>query len=282
MKLVHDPRCLEYHSPGHPERPERVSAAIDLLGDKYPVLRPDEASVEDIQRVHDRRLIEQVQSESFVDPDTPAHHGIFSFAKLSAGAAVKAAELALNGEVAMSLMRPPGHHAGAAQLGGFCYFNNIAIATAWALTKVERVAIVDFDCHHGNGTQDIFLDNDSVLFVSLHQSPLYPGTGLRSEQNCRNYPLPAGTDESAFLDDFNRALDEVSGFEPDLIAVSAGFDAYKNDPITDMNLERDTFRMIGSLIAGLQRPRFAVLEGGYASDMSFCVQAFMEGFDETA
>lgn len=282
MKLVHDPRCLEYHSPGHPERPERVSAAIDLLRDHYAIVCPTEARLEDIQRVHVQRLIEQVQSESFVDPDTPTYPSIFAIAKLSAGAAVKAAELALNGEVAMSLMRPPGHHAGAAQLSGFCYFNNVAIATAWALTKVERVAIVDFDCHHGNGTQDIFLDNDSVLFVSLHQSPLYPGTGLRSEQNCRNYPLPAGTDGSAYLDEFKRALEEVSGFEPDLIAVSAGFDAYKNDPITDMNLERDTFRIIGSLIAALGRPRFAVLEGGYASDMAFCIQAFVEGFDETA
>lgn len=259
-----------------------MSAAIDLLRDKYPVLRPDEASVEDIQRVHDQRLIEQVQDESFIDPDTPAHPGIFAIARLSAGAAVQAAELALDGEVAMSLMRPPGHHAGAAQLGGFCYLNNVAIASAWALTKVERVAIVDFDCHHGNGTQDIFLDNDSVLFVSLHQSPLYPGTGLRSEQNCRNYPLPAGTEESAYLDEFKRALHEIGAFEPDLIAVSAGFDAYKNDPITDMNLERDTFRTIGSLIAGLQQPRFAVLEGGYAPDMAFCIQAFVEGFDETA
>ena len=126
------------------------------------------------------------------------------------------------------------------------------------------------------------MENDRILFVSLHQSPLYPGTGLRSEQNCRNYPLPAGTDGSAFLDQFNRALEEVSGFEPDLIAVSAGFDAYKNDPITDMNLERETFRTIGSLLAALGRPRFAVLEGGYASDMAFCIQAFVEGFDATA
>jgi acetoin utilization deacetylase AcuC-like enzyme len=282
LKLIHAPKCLEYNSPGHPERPERVSAAIELLHDQYRIVHPEEARLEDIKRVHDQRLLDQVQSESFIDPDTPAYLGIFAIAKLSAGAAVKAAELALNGEVAVSLMRPPGHHAGAGQLGGFCYFNNIAIATAWALTKVERVAIVDFDCHHGNGTQDIVTGHDRVLFVSLHQSPLYPGTGLRSERNCRNYPLPAGTDGPTYLDEFNGALDEVSGFKPDLIAVSAGFDAYKNDPITDMNLERDTFGAIGRLLADLRLPRFAVLEGGYASDMAFCIQAFVEGFHETA
>ena len=282
MIFAYNPRCLEYNSPGHPERPERVSAAIELIGNSYPVLSPEEATVEDIKRVHGQDLIDQVQNESFFDPDTPAYPDIFSLARLSAGAAIKAAELAMDGKVAMSLMRPPGHHAGADQLGGFCYFNNVAIAAAWGLTRVARVAIVDFDCHHGNGTQDIFLGNDSVLFVSLHQSPLYPGTGLASEQNCRNYPLPAGTDGSAYLDEFKRALDEVSGFGPDLIAVSAGFDAYKKDPITDMNLERETFGAIGSLIAGLRLPRFAVLEGGYASDMAFCIQAFVEGFDETA
>ena len=282
MKLIYDPRCLDYSSPGHPERPGRVSAAIELLHDQYRIVPPEEARLEEIQRVHDQYLIEQVQSESFVDPDTPTHPGIFSLARLSAGAAVKAAELALEGVVAMSLMRPPGHHAGPDQLGGFCHFNNIAIATAWALTKVERVAIVDFDCHHGNGTQDIVMGDERILFVSLHQSPLYPGTGLKSEQNCRNYPLPAGTDGSTYLNEFKRGLDEVNAFEPDLIAVSAGFDTYKNDKITDVNLERDTFGAIGSMLAALGRPRFAVLEGGYASDMAFCIKAFVEGFDETA
>jgi len=246
------------------------------------IVQPQEARVEDIERVHDHRLIEQVQSENFFDPDTPAHPGIFDIARRSAGAALKAAELSLGGQVAMSLMRPPGHHAGRSQLGGFCYFNNVAIATAWALTEVERVAIVDFDCHHGNGTQDIFLGHDRILFVSLHQSPLYPGTGLSNELNCRNYPLPAGIEGSAFLDRFKKALDDVDDFDPGLIAVSAGFDAYQNDPITDMNLDRDTFGAIGLLIAELGRPCFAVLEGGYATDMAYCIKAFVEGFDETA
>ncbi len=282
MKLIYSPRCLSYHQPGHPESPERVQTTFELLGDRLDVVPPAEAMVEDLERVHSVALIEQVRSGCFFDPDTPVFPAVFSLACLSAGAAVRAAELALGEDVTMSLslMRPPGHHATRDQLGGFCYFNNIAVATAWALTKVGRVAIVDFDCHHGNGTQDIFLGNERVLFVSLHQNPQYPGTGLVSEQNCRNYPLPAGTDGVTYLNSFSQALDEVRAFAPDMVAVSAGFDAYKNDPITDMGLTRDTFEQIGRMIAALKVPRFAVLEGGYAADLARCVERFLVGFDD--
>src|SRR5262249_13030874 len=149
--------------------------------------------------------------------------------------------------------------------------NNIAIAVAKVLQQEDRkVAILDFDCHHGNGTEDIFRGNERVLFTSLHQSPCYPGTGLTSEDNCINYPLPPGTAPLQFLAALDKAINEIRNFKPDLLAVSAGFDAYKDDPITQMGLEIKTFQEIGRHIADFTQsklPCFAVLEGGYAPEL---------------
>ena len=161
---------------------------------------------------------------------------------------------------------------------GFCYFNNIAIAVAKVLA-VSRIAIVDFDCHHGNGTENIFLGNDRVLFASLHQSPCYPGTGLRSQKNCRNYPLPPQTEETEFLEALDHALDEVRAFKPQLIAISAGFDAHKADPITEMELEVETFGKIGERLRGLCLPSFAVLEGGYGARFAACAETFVDSLN---
>ncbi|MFN3966935.1 MAG: histone deacetylase, partial [Endomicrobiia bacterium] len=171
-------------------------------------------------------------------------------------------------------------HATKNQLGGFCYFNNIAIAVKYLLanSSVDSVAILDIDCHHGNGTQDIFLGEDKILFVSLHQVPLYPGTGLTSEKNCLNFPLPPGTEEKIYLNTLEKALKEIENFKPNLIAVSAGFDTYKKDPITNMNLEKISYKKIAELISGLKIPRFAVLEGGYSSDLPECIYNFILGF----
>jgi acetoin utilization deacetylase AcuC-like enzyme len=175
-------------------------------------------------------------------------------------------------------MRPPGHHATKNNPGGFCYFNNIAIAVKKLLLKGQRVAILDIDCHHGNGTQDIFLGNDNTLFVSLHQVPLYPGTGLSPEKNCLNFPLAQGTDEKVYLSTFETAIKEVNKFKPDAIAVSAGFDTYRNDPLTGLNLEKSTYKKIAKIISSLNLPRFAVLEGGYSDDLPECIYNFLTGF----
>jgi acetoin utilization deacetylase AcuC-like enzyme len=227
-------------------------------------------------------LVEQVKNGEFLDADTPNSKRMFEYALLSAGAAIQAQEIALHKEYAFSLMRPPGHHASRNSAGGFCYFNNIAVAVSKALDTVERVAIIDIDCHHGNGTQDIFLGNKRVLYVSLHQSPLYPGTGLKSEENCLNLPLSPGTGQEEYLTEFKKAIEEVKKFSPRLIAVSAGFDTYKADPLTNLNLEKETYAKISGLISALKKPTFSVLEGGYnVFELPECIEQYLMGWDCT-
>ncbi len=276
MKIVYSDRCLGYEKPGHPESPERVRSIYEFIKDRYDFVGPGEITDEMILAVHTQRLFDSVREGTFVDPDTPNFSDILDLARFSAAAAVTAADIALNGEPAFSLMRPPGHHAGRDSLEGFCYFNNIAVATLHALSQIDKVAIVDFDCHHGNGTQDIFLGDERVRYVSTHESPLYPGTGGESKQNCLNYPLPAGTDEEAFMSVFDEAMGRVREFVPDLVAVSAGFDSYRGDPLTRMSLEITTFEKIGQAIRELHKPTFAVLEGGYSAQLKECVRAFLE------
>ncbi len=277
MKIVFSDKCLEYSQAGHPESPERVRAPYEYLKDKYEFVTPREIEEEDILLVHSQSLLECVKTGRFYDADSPSYPDIFLYAKLSAAAAITACKLALKGDLSMSLLRPPGHHAGKDFLGGFCYFNNVAIAVAKALPQVGKAAIIDFDCHHGNGTQDIFLGRQNVLYVSLHQSPLYPGTGLASENNCLNFPLPAGTDEPAYMTAFSKAIEAINGFDPGLVAVSAGFDTYKGDPLATLYLEKSTYGKIGRAIRELGKPLFAVLEGGYSDDLPECIHSFLKG-----
>jgi acetoin utilization deacetylase AcuC-like enzyme len=279
MKILYSDTCLEYSQPGHPESPDRVRSAYAFLEHKHDFLTPEAASDDDVLLVHTEQLLNQIRTGNFYDGDSPAYPNLYRHALLSAGGAIAAANLALEGSLSLSLMRPPGHHAGRSFLGGFCYFNNIAIAVAGILDRVEKVAIIDFDCHHGNGTQDIFLGHDSVLYVSLHQSPLYPGTGIQSELNCRNYPVMAGTDETGYMAVFSEAMGEVAEFKPDVIAISAGFDTYKEDPITRVALEIDSYQKIGRSIKSLGLPTFSVLEGGYSGKMPQCIESYLKGLD---
>ncbi len=334
MVVLYSPRCLDYAAVGHPENPERIRSAVAQLQKEFHTwVDPLPCTDDDILRVHSREQLDAVRTGAFEDVDTPFFPDIFEIAKLSAGAAILAAEHALAGRPAFSLMRPPGHHAERNRVMGFCYFNSIAIAVARVLasqpksdlinlnrrraeparptttpvgrggptapqlargvyepaTNVQRVAILDFDCHHGNGTEDIFRGDERVLFVSLHQSPCYPGTGLASEGNCINYALAPGTGPEKFLETLDEAMDRIRGFNPQLLAVSAGFDSYKNDPITHMGLEVETFYEIGRRVADFTRPIgalgqhalpcFAVLEGGYAREFAQCVDAFIGGLE---
>jgi len=284
MKIFYSPECLNYSQPGHPESPARARKTYELLEQRgYEFLDPGPCTEQDILLAHSNELLDKVKKGTFFDFDTPAFPNIYEIAVLSAGSAIDAAFHCINeGESAFSLMRPPGHHATKNVLGGFCYFNNIAIASLKAKEEqkgIERVAIVDFDCHHGNGTEDIMLGRAGFLYLSLHQSPLYPGTGLKSRDNCINYPVAANTPPEEYLAKFEEGIGKVREFAPDLLAISAGFDSYLDDPITNLDLDLDTFGSIGEILAGIGVPTFAVLEGGYSRDLPECVYRFLQGLE---
>ena len=200
-----------------------------------------------------------------MDTMTCIGEGTWTGAKAAADAAATAADLIADGAgVAYAVCRPPGHHAGPAFFGGSCYLNNAAVAAAQLRAAgLERVAIVDVDAHHGNGTEDILRDRPNLLFVSVHQYPGYPGTGTTSFANCQNFPVAPHTPREAHMADLARSWDKVLGFKPDLVPVSAGFDAYARDPITEMTLEREDFATLGRWLGESGLPAAAVLEGGY-------------------
>jgi len=280
VEIIYDKRCLEYCAPGHPERPERVSETVALLErEKFAFIKPSPADDSDILLAHSGELLETVRGGDFHEPDTPAHENIYEIALLSCGGAIRAAELAKESKNSFSLMRPPGHHATRDNLMGFCYFNNVTIA-ALKVFKGKKVAVIDFDCHHGNGTEDILKGRENCLYVSLHQSPGYPGTGLVSSGNIRNFPLPPGTGGNAYFSVLERALRGVEEFNPDYIGVSAGFDSYRGDPLMAMALDEGDFGKIGALIKGLAKPVFSVLEGGYSPDLPRLILAYLSGLSE--
>lgn len=267
-----------YHTPGHPEAPWRVSRTAERLqAAGHALLPPDQpATDEAILRVHSPRHIESLRTGEFRDPDTPFYPSIDAIARTSLAGALSAAARAKAGEPAFSLMRPPGHHAGRERVSGFCYLNNIAVAVSGL--PAPRVAIVDVDVHHGDGTEEWAFGKEGVSFVSLHQAPLYPGTGLRSRGNCRNIPLPPGTGEAQYLKALEGALHEALGLRPDLLAVSAGFDTYKECPLAQLRLDAPTYKRIGRMLAETKLRRFAVLEGGYAEALPLLVERFLDGF----
>lgn len=289
MKILFSEKCLEYRYPRHPESPGRVHETFKFLKEKgFEFVEPRPCPEKELLLVHDGDFIEEMRSENFSYVDSPVLPGIYDYARLSAGSAIHAMEISLKSEKAFSLMRPPGHHVGKRGLAlgsmslGFCYFNNIAIACKKALEFVKKVAIIDFDCHHGNGTQDIFIGHPNVLYVSLHKYPFYPGTGKKSERNCLNYPLSDGTTERGYMKTFKQALEQVKKFNPNLIAISAGFDVHKDDDITfgGLGLNYESFRTIGRLIKKLKKPSFAVLEGGYGKILPRSVYEFLLGYSD--
>jgi acetoin utilization deacetylase AcuC-like enzyme len=280
--IYFDARTGEYGASGHPEAPFRVTRASERLAAAGHTLErpPRVASPEDVALLHSPTHYRAVLSGDWDDPDTPFYPGIADIALISLAGALSAADRALAGDPSFSLMRPPGHHAGKDRVAGFCYFNNLALACASLLKekKATRVAILDIDVHHGDGTESLVLGNEAIRFTSLHQVPLYPGTGLVSRGNCVNIPLGEGADEDEYFAELEPALQDLLDFKPDALAVSAGFDTYKEDPLAGLRLEKNTYKRIGALLAATKLPRFAVLEGGYAEDVPKLIESFLDGF----
>ena len=239
------------------------------------------ASRAEVERCHDAAYVERllgVSERMLLDPDTVASATSYEAALLAAGTAIEAARRG-----AFALVRPPGHHALRERAMGFCLFNNVAIAARAAQAEgVGRVAIVDWDVHHGNGTEAIFRDDDSVLFVSLHQWPFYPGTGGPDDQDktTLNVPLAAGSGDAEYADAFTQIVEPaVARFEPELVLVSAGFDAHVEDPLAGMDVTEEGFRELARRSAALGPRTAAVLEGGYNLEtLPRLVVAALEGF----
>jgi acetoin utilization deacetylase AcuC-like enzyme len=280
VELVAHPALAELHPTGHhPESPARYRVLLEHFG-AWREAEP--ARVEDVERCHDLRyvaLIRSIEGETWLDGDTVASETTFEAALLAAGAAIEAVRLG-----GFALARPPGHHALPTRAMGFCIFDSIAVAARWAQAQLgfERVAIVDWDVHHGNGTQAIFEDDETILFVSLHQWPFYPGTGGPNDQRpgTLNVPLPAGSGDEEYMRVFAEVVEPVVGaFEPELVLVSAGFDAHVEDPLAEMEVTADGFRELARRSAALAPRCGAVLEGGYnLATLPGLVEAALDGF----
>ncbi len=290
VALLSSPVCLEHEPRGHPENRDRLEAIDQALTDSglhARLLHPAAqlASLDDIAAVHERSYIQELaaiaeRGGGHIDIDTLVSRGSFGAARAAAGCTIGAVDVVMNGEAqaAFALVRPPGHHARPGRGMGFCLFNNVAIAARYALRayQLQRLLIVDFDAHHGNGTQEAFYASSQVMYFSTHQYPFYPGSGHWDETGSGpgkgftvNVPLPAGTED----DGLQRAYEEIlvplaQRFRPDVILVSAGYDIHWADPLTDMGASVTGIARIVSLIQSLAAELCAgrlvfTLEGGY-------------------
>lgn len=268
MKFIYNKIFLKHKTNLHPECPERLNYFDKNL--KETILKDGEKY---LSLIYDKNYIELIKNssknEANLDADTYTNEFSYKAACFSVGATIKAAK-----ENNFSLGRPPGHHANKNKAMGFCLFNNIALASKFLANKGKKVFILDIDGHHGNGTQDIFYDTNKVLFLSTHQFPAYPGTGRLEEIGNKegigytiNIPLPPTTGDDLFLEILSKIIPEIKKkFNPDIVAVSAGFDAHHSDSLLQLNLTTNAFYEIATLLSKNFKNIFACLEGGYNLD----------------
>ena len=299
---LHHPCSLAHDTGAHPERADRITAIEHALAKRDWIgFEREEAPAIDLARleaIHPEPYVEAIRricarGGGMLDIDTVASSASFEAALHSAGGAVRAVDAVIGGqaEVAFCGLRPPGHHAESARAMGFCIFNNVAIAARHALDShgIERVLVLDWDVHHGNGTNDIFYDSNYVLYTSIHQSPLYPGTGAVSENGSGegegftiNLPVPPGSGHDEWLSLVEHVVVPVArSYRPQLVLVSAGFDAHRDDPLANCELTEESYAALTSTVCGLARELDAAiaftLEGGYdLSALSASVVAVLE------
>jgi len=291
VTLYTDRRMIEHRVPkGHPERPERLETILrhlDRTG--YTASCPSgmvrEATAEELRRVHPAAYLEELEvaerrGGGAIEADTWMSEGSLLAARLAAGAGIEAVADVLGGPSrrALCLVRPPGHHALPSHAMGFCLFSNIAVAAQEAIARhdVNRLLIVDFDVHHGNGTQEIFYESPKVGFLSIHRHPFYPGTGLKSETGAgeglgrvKNIPLPHGTPRTEYHAAFRAGLHALADrIKPELVLISAGFDAHAEDPVGDLGLDMEDFEILTREVVAVAETHaqgriVSLLEGGY-------------------
>jgi len=284
IALLANPEQIGHRAEGHPERPERVGAILDAIKASNLGLVPDVAPPAEesmISRVHDPRYVAMLDRTAeagggYLDPDTYITPLSMRAARTAAGAVVEGVHRVLDAKVkhALAVVRPPGHHAEHAQAMGFCLINNIAVGLMAARAKgIRRIGVLDFDVHHGNGTQHSFENDAEVFYASTHQFPFYPGTGNAGERgahgNVLNVPLAGGSGDALFLGAWEKKIGPaLAAFQPDLLLVSAGFDAHKDDPLAGLEVTTDGYRTLAELIKGWAVEHTGgrtvwALEGGY-------------------